>query len=189
MMCNCWLPDGSRLTGGSRDRAALFLDRDGVLVEDVHFLDTVDQITLIEPTLEALDKLQDTFVLIVATNQSGVARGLFDEATLDTINREIARRLAARGVQLDAIYCCPHHPDGAIAAYRQVCDCRKPKPGLLQRAASDWALDLERSYMIGDRQTDLDAGRAAGTRTVHISPTTRLETWAQLVALHSLKGS
>ncbi|GAC1319710.1 MAG: hypothetical protein NVSMB2_15260 [Chloroflexota bacterium] len=166
----------------------MFLDRDGVLIEDVHFLQHIQQIKIVEEAVAALARLQTAFRLVVVTNQSGVARGLFDETTLAAINRAIAIQFAARGVQLDGIYYCPHHPDGPLAAYRQTCDCRKPQPGLLQRAASHWALDLERSYMIGDRQTDLDAGHAAGTQTIHIPPATRSHTWAQLVALHSQKG-
>lgn len=188
MNSHYWLPDGSRLPSGSAGHPALFLDRDGVLVEDVHFLQHVKDITIVEQAVTALARLQNAFRLVVVTNQSGVARGLFDEARLADVNRAIASQFAARGVQLDGIYYCPHHPDGPVVAYRQTCDCRKPQPGLLQRAASHWALNLERSYMIGDRQTDLDAGRAAGTRTVHIHPTTRSHTWARLVALHSHKG-
>ena len=178
MSPTCWLPEGSRLPDRSsrRPRAALFLDRDGVLVEDVHFLRRVDQVQIVSETVNALRTLQQSYLLIVASNQSGVGRGYFDLETLEEINRTIAARLADAGVALDGVYCCPHHPAWG-------CTCRKPAPGMLLRAAADWELDLTTSHMLGDRPTDLEAGRAAGANAFLLPLDSRADAWARLTTL------
>jgi D-glycero-D-manno-heptose 1,7-bisphosphate phosphatase len=161
-------------------RCALFLDRDGVLVEDVHFLKSVDQIELVKESIEPLRELQQRYLLLVVTNQSGVARGYFDEPSVHTINREVTARLADHGVGIDGVYYCPHHPEGSVAAYRRSCACRKPAPGMLLQAAADWQLDLPSSCMVGDRPSDLEAGRAAGARAFLLPPETRADAWVRL---------
>jgi D-glycero-D-manno-heptose 1,7-bisphosphate phosphatase len=178
MSPTCWLPEGSRLPDRSsaRPRAALFLDRDGVLVEDVHFLRRVDQVQIIGETVNALRTLQQGYLLIVASNQSGVGRGYFDIATLDDINREIVEQLAHAGVAIDGVYCCAHQPEAG-------CTCRKPAPGMLLRAAADWDLDLQTSHMVGDRATDLEAGRAAGAHAFLLPTDSRADAWARLTSL------
>jgi D-glycero-D-manno-heptose 1,7-bisphosphate phosphatase len=147
-----------------------------VLVEDVHFLRSLDHVQIIGETVHALRSLQESYLLIVASNQSGVGRGYFDMQTLDEINRAIAARLADSGVTLDGVYCCPHLPEVG-------CACRKPAPGMLRRAAADWGLDLTTSWMVGDRTTDLDAGRAAGANAFLLPLDSRADAWARLTTL------
>jgi D-glycero-D-manno-heptose 1,7-bisphosphate phosphatase len=147
---------------------AAFLDRDGVIIEDVDWLIQPGQIRVLPGVPQALRRLaQAGFRLIVATNQPVVARGLATEAQLETLHAAVAAQLTAAGAPpLDRFYFCPHHPNATLPAYRVICDCRKPRPGLLLRAARDFRLDLRASFMIGDRPTDIAAGAAAGCRTI-----------------------
>ena len=147
---------------------AAFLDRDGVLIEDVDWLTRPSQIRVLPGVPQALRRLaQAGFRLIVVTNQPIVARGLATEAQVEMLHADIAAQLAAGGAPpLDRFYFCPHHPNATLPAYRLICDCRKPRPGLLRRAAEDFALDLRASFLVGDRITDIAAGAAAGCRTV-----------------------
>src|SRR5262245_20108485 len=116
-------------------RRAVFLDRDGTLIEERGYPATEQDIVLLPGVAQALDKLREAgFLRVVLTNQSGVARGLFDEETLDRLHADLQRKLAAQGGGVDAIYYCPHHPDGKAVAYRHVCACRKPGRGLLDLA-------------------------------------------------------
>lgn len=156
-------------------RAAVFLDRDGVLIEDTGFLADASQIRILEGVGPALWRLREAgFLLIVVTNQSAVARGLVSEPALEAIHAEMRRQIElAGGPPLDAIYYCPHHPEATLPEYRAACDCRKPGPGLLTQAASALDIDLERSFLLGDRMTDVAAGARAGCRTVLVqSPRT-----------------
>jgi D,D-heptose 1,7-bisphosphate phosphatase len=157
------LPFNSRFVAGPKlpTRAAVFLDRDGVIVRDVHFLRTPSQIDFLGH-LETLADLGERYYLVIATNQSGIARKLFTEDDLIAIHSDLVIQLVSRGVVIDAIYYCPHLPTAELPAYRMDCDCRKPKPGLLLRAAREYSLDLGRSYMLGDSRRDLEAGQAAG---------------------------
>ncbi len=146
---------------------AVFLDRDGTIIEEVGYLDRIDRLHLFPETVDALRALQRAGLrVIIATNQSGIAQGLFTEQFVRDLHNHLTERLAHGGVRLDGIYYCPHHPEAKLAAYRAMCDCRKPGPGLLQQAARDLDLDLGRSYMIGDRWRDLRAGQAMGTAGV-----------------------
>jgi D-glycero-D-manno-heptose 1,7-bisphosphate phosphatase len=146
---------------------AVFLDRDGTIIEEVGYLDRIDRLHLFPETVDALRTLQRAGLrVIIATNQSGIAQGLFTEQFVRDLHDHLIERLARGGVRLDGIYYCPHHPEAKLAAYRATCDCRKPAPGLLQQAARDLDLDLGRSYMIGDRWRDLRAGQAIGTAGV-----------------------
>lgn len=148
---------------------AIFLDKDGTLVEDVPY--NVDP-TLLKLTWHAglaLQLLQQLgYRLFVVTNQSGVAKGLFTEAALDLVHHRLAELLAQYGVTLDGFYYCPHSEDGTVARYATACTCRKPMPGMLFRAACDHNIDLSQSWMIGDILNDVEAGRRAGCRTVLI---------------------
>ena len=142
-------------------RPAVFLDRDGVLVREVGFITRPDQAELLTGAAEGLATLKAAgFTLVVATNQSGIARRLLDGAMLARIHAEIARKLKEThpDAAWDAVYHCPHLEEG--------CDCRKPKAGMLLEAAADLLLDLKASWMIGDAERDLAAGRSAGCRTV-----------------------
>ena len=153
---------------------AVFLDRDGTLNRYVDFLRSKDEFTLIEGASEAVKKInQSGYLAIVVTNQPVVARG---EVTLDElheIHNKMETLLGAEGAYLDDIYFCPHHPDsgyeGEIAELKIVCECRKPKPGMLYQAAKDYNIDLRQSWMIGDSNRDIEAGAAAGCRCILIA--------------------
>jgi D-glycero-D-manno-heptose 1,7-bisphosphate phosphatase len=174
---NRWLPEGSRLPDrGLVPRRALFLDRDGVLMEDRHHLGDVNEVEIIDETAHALRTLQERYLLIVASNQSGVGRGYFSTATVDTINHAVVARLAELDVALDGVYYCPHMP---LAG----CPCRKPAPGILLSAAADWGLDLHASCMVGDRATDVEAGLAAGAQAFLLPAHARAAAWRRLIAL------
>lgn len=146
---------------------AILLDRDGTLIEEAHYLTRPDQVRLLPGAAQALRRAgRRGFRIALVTNQSAVARGMLTESQLDEVHRELQRQLAAEGARLDGIFTCPHLADGRVEAYRRECDCRKPKPGLLLEAAKALDLDLSRSVMIGDRELDLRAGRAAGCRCI-----------------------
>jgi D-glycero-D-manno-heptose 1,7-bisphosphate phosphatase len=147
---------------------AVFLDRDGVLVEDVHLLQAADQLRLLPGVSAALLALDRAGLrLVVVTNQTVVARGLIGEGAVEAIHGELNRLLLAAGAPpIASFYYCPHHPRATLPAYRMECDCRKPRPGMLVRAARDHGLDLGASFMVGDRPTDIMAGALAGCRTV-----------------------
>lgn len=148
-------------------RPAIFLDRDGTLNEDVGHLDRLERLALFPWSLDAVRLLRRAgYAVVVVTNQGGVARGFVAEAFVDEVRRVISRRLAAIGERLDGHYHCPHEPDAPVAAYRRECDCRKPRPGLVHRAARELGLDLPRSVVVGDKWSDVALARAAGTRAV-----------------------
>lgn len=136
---------------------AVFLDRDGVLIRQVEgYLTRAEEMELLPGAAEAVARLRAAgFKAIVVTNQAGVAKGHLSEAELEGLHQELRRRLRALGTDLDAIYHCPHAPE-------ETCSCRKPAPGLLFKAARELALDLARSYMVGDATTDVEAAHRAG---------------------------
>lgn len=154
----------------STGRPAVFLDRDGVLVEEAGFLRRPEHVRILPGVFQALRSLASRFSLVVITNQSGIARGLFSEDDLLAIHQELAMRLAKEGVAIDAYYFCPHvpsgSPNGSVSVYRVDCECRKPKPGMLLQASSDFGISLGSSYMVGDRPSDIQAGLAAGAKSV-----------------------
>jgi D-glycero-D-manno-heptose 1,7-bisphosphate phosphatase len=146
---------------------AVFLDKDGTLIEDVPYNVRPERIRLMPGSMEGLRRLhQADYRLIVISNQSGVARGFFPEDALEPVRRRLAELLGEVGVPLAGFYYCPHHPAGSVADYAMECDCRKPRPGLLRRAAAEHGLDLAQSWFIGDILDDVEAGRAAGCRAV-----------------------
>jgi D-glycero-D-manno-heptose 1,7-bisphosphate phosphatase len=148
-------------------RPAIFLDRDGVIIDDVHHLSAPSQVQIIPGSAEAIAALNRAgWPVVVVTNQSGVARGLFTLDVLHAVHRRISEQLLGKGARVEAYFFCPHHPAAEVAEYRLECSCRKPRPGMLVRAARELGLDLAGSWMIGDRDTDLQAGAAAGTRTI-----------------------
>ncbi|MER8012042.1 HAD family hydrolase [Streptomyces sp. NPDC094149] len=152
-------------------RPAVFLDRDGTLTEPRHYPSHPEDLVLQEGIGPPLQALQHAgFALIVVTNQSGLARGLVDEAAIAPMHRRLQELLARYQVQLDGIYLCPHHPDGAVPRFSIACSCRKPAPGMLHQAASDLDCDLPSSWMVGDSICDVDAGNRAGTRTALVGP-------------------
>jgi D-glycero-D-manno-heptose 1,7-bisphosphate phosphatase len=146
---------------------AIFLDRDGTLIHNVHYCRNPEQVHLLPGVSRALGWLSRAgYRLIVITNQSGVARGYVSERELALVHARLRRDLAAEGVRLDAIYYCPHHPQGAREEYTVACLCRKPAPGLLLRAAVEQGVALACSWFVGDILADVEAGNRAGCRTV-----------------------
>ncbi len=148
-------------------RPAVFIDRDGTLTEEVGYVNHPSRLRLLPRSAEAIRRLNAAGIAaVVVTNQAGVARGYFSEEVLGAVNTALVDQLKEEGAHLDAIYVCPHHPTEGVAPYRMVCGCRKPKPGLLVRAAADHGLDLGRSTLVGDKPSDLVAARAVGARSV-----------------------
>jgi D-glycero-D-manno-heptose 1,7-bisphosphate phosphatase len=148
---------------------AVFVDRDDTLIEDPGFLTDPADVRLLPGVDLALRSLvQSDYKIVVVTNQSAVARGLLTEERLQEIHLELRRQLEARKLHLDGIYFCPFHPDGTVAEYAKESELRKPSPGMLLQAAQDLEIDLEASWMVGDRARDVIAGRRAGCKTVRI---------------------
>lgn len=145
-----------------KSRPAVFLDRDGVLTEERGYVGSIDELHIFTYASDCVAKIKEKgYYCIVVTNQSGIARGLFTENDLQNMNQYL---LEMTGV--DAIYYCPHHPEGVVEQYKKFCECRKPGTGLLNQACRDFPIDLNRSYMIGDRASDILMGQKAGVKTV-----------------------
>lgn len=150
-------------------KRAVFLDKDGTLIDDVPYNVDPARLRLARHAGPALRLMQQMgYRLIVVSNQSGVARGLFSEAALPPLFSALQDMLALEGVALDGWYWCPHHPQGMAAGYAIECGCRKPLPGMLRQAARDHGIGLAQSWMVGDILNDVEAGRRAGCRTVLI---------------------
>ena len=151
--------------GGSR--RAVFLDRDGTLIEEAGYLDRLERMVFFPYTIDAVRLLNRAGLLVVViTNQAGIARGVVRESFVAEAHAHISARLGEGGAHVDAFYHCPHHKDGIVEALRRDCDCRKPMPGMLTRAADDLDIDLTRSFVVGDSWHDLQAGQAVGARGV-----------------------
>jgi len=145
---------------------AVFLDRDGVICEDVEYMEYPYQIKLIQGVTKAIRSLnKNGFKIVIVSNQSGVARGYFTEEDVKRVNLKMISKLGD-GCRIDAIYFCPHHPEIGVERYKKDCDCRKPKPGMLKSAAKDLDIDLKRSFMVGDKMDDVYAGHRAGCETI-----------------------
>ncbi|WP_312635393.1 HAD family hydrolase [Oscillibacter sp.] len=150
-------------------RKAVFLDRDGTLIVERNYLGDPARVTLLEGVPQALKRLADAgFLLVMVTNQSGVARGYFTMDDVARVNGRVAELLEREGVRLDAVYICPHHEQGSVPEYAVSCTCRKPSPGMALAAAKEWNLDLSASYMIGDKHTDVSFGRNFGARESYL---------------------
>lgn len=148
-------------------RPAIFIDRDGTLSHEVGYVNHVSRFRPFSYAVDAIRLVnQSPFAAVLVTNQAGVARGYFPESLIGEVHDRLQDALAAGGARLDGIYYCPHHPTVGEPPYRQDCECRKPRPGLLRRAAADLDLDLERSYVVGDRQGDLQLAWTVGARGV-----------------------
>ncbi len=148
-------------------RRAVFLDRDGTICGEVGYLDSIDLLKILPGVPAAIRRLNDSGLkVIVITNQSGVARGYFTESLLDRIHEKLVQDLAEQSARLDAVYYCPHHPEGTLARYRCDCDCRKPGIGLLERAAMEHNLDLASCFVVGDKYLDAETGFRAGARSI-----------------------
>ncbi len=144
-------------------KKAVFFDRDGVINVDSAYVGRIEQFNLLPGVVEALKQLRDKgYFLVLVTNQSGVARGMFTEADVMRVNVFMQENLRLYDAFFDAIYYCPHHPQAQVEKYRVECNCRKPKPGMIERAAMEHDIDLSLSVLIGDHASDLKAGQAAG---------------------------
>jgi D,D-heptose 1,7-bisphosphate phosphatase len=149
---------------------AVFLDRDDTIIDDPGYLNDPSQVKLINGAGQGLAVLRKMgYKLIIVSNQSAVARGIVTEEVLGKIHQQMKLLLSREGASVDAIYYCPYHPDGVIEEYRKVSDMRKPEPGMLLKAAKDMDIDLERSWMIGDKYDDVKAGQKAGCKTILIN--------------------
>ncbi len=145
---------------------AIFLDRDGTINIDHGYVHEIDDFQFIDGVIDACRELKKMgYVLVLVTNQSGIARGKFSEDQYMQLTEWMDWSLADRDVDLDGIYFCPHLPDAAIEEYRQVCDCRKPQPGMLLQAQQELNIDMAASYMVGDKPEDMQAAIAAGVGT------------------------
>src|SRR5688572_11555150 len=141
---------------------AVFIDRDGTLSEEVGYINHPERFRLFPYAGEAIRHLNENgWLAIVTTNQGGVARGYFSEQMIETVHKGMTEQLARDGAHLDAIYYCAHHPSVGEPPYRFDCDCRKPKTGLIDRASADFEIDLDRSWMVGDRYGDVELARNA----------------------------
>ncbi len=167
---------------------AVFLDRDGTIIPETGARIADPEIDPLPQAVEAIKKLRaNGFIILVVTNQAAIARGFFTEADLATAHKALLKKFADAGAPIDGVYYCPHLPDGDVPEYAVECDCRKPKPGLLLRAADDHNVDLARSYAVGDGERDIQAAQAAGCRAavlVEPSPQDAAETAAEVVVPH-----
>ncbi|HKC64104.1 MAG TPA: HAD family hydrolase [Pyrinomonadaceae bacterium] len=150
-------------------RRACFIDRDGTISEEVGYVNHPTRYRVFSYSAEAVRILNEAgWLAILITNQAGVARGYFTEDLIAAVHDVLKLELEAKGAHLDAIYYCAHHPSVGELPYRFDCDCRKPKPGLILRAASEFDIDLQQSWMIGDRYSDIELARNAGTRSAFV---------------------
>lgn len=148
-------------------RIAVFMDRDGTITEEMGYLKEPEKLKLIPRSGEAIRLLNEKGILtIVVSNQSGVARGYFTEKTVRETHQKLKKLLAEKGAYLDGIYYCPHHPEFGPPKYRKDCNCRKPKPGMLEKAAKKFNLDLKKCYVIGDKVDDIKLPQNVGAKGI-----------------------
>jgi D-glycero-D-manno-heptose 1,7-bisphosphate phosphatase len=169
-------------------RPAAFLDRDGVLNVDHGYTYKPEDLELIPTAATAVRLLNEAgYYVIVVSNQSGVARGYFDETAVRQFNEHLKDALLTSGARIDAFYYCPHHPDGEVKALAIRCRCRKPQPGLLEQAARDWPIECARSFLVGDKDIDMAAAQAFNIRGVKFNAKT--ETLEELVRRELERGT
>jgi len=148
-------------------KQAIFMDRDGTLIEEITYLNHFDQVKIYPEALRAVSQInQSGSLAVIATNQSAVARGLLSENDLEKIHNLINLEFQKYGAHIDAFYYCPHHPKAGNGSYTKTCDCRKPKPGMLLRAAHELDIQLNKSYMLGDKLDDVETGKRAGCQSI-----------------------
>jgi len=154
---------------------AVFLDRDGVIIEDAGYVGEIERVRFLSGVGSAIKMLnENNFKVIIITNQAGVARGYFDEAAVCRVNSYVQEKLAEEEASINAVYYCPHHVEGVIEEYRKECSCRKPNTGMIEMAVHDFGIDLERSFVIGDKDSDIEAGRRAGCHTILLTETDQI---------------
>ncbi|HWO22297.1 MAG TPA: D-glycero-beta-D-manno-heptose 1,7-bisphosphate 7-phosphatase [Kofleriaceae bacterium] len=164
-------------------RRCVFLDRDGVINEEVEYLHEPERVALVAGAAEAIAALgRAGLAVVVVTNQAGIARGMYTERELAAVTARIGELLAGAGARLDGVYFCPHHPEAGRGPYRIACRCRKPGPAMLEQAAAELGLDLAGSAIVGDKASDLEAGRAAGCAAVLVRTGYGAQEEARLIA-------
>jgi len=147
----------------------IFLDRDGIINEDKDYAYKIEDLEFIDYAIDGMRRMQNLgYGLIIITNQAGIAKGKFTEEDYFAFRNEMHKRLKENGVIINAEYFCPHHQEGKIEKYKIDCNCRKPKPGMLEQAAKDFNLDLKKCFMIGDTSSDILAGKNAGCKTIQV---------------------
>jgi D-glycero-D-manno-heptose 1,7-bisphosphate phosphatase len=150
-------------------KRAVFIDRDGTISEEVGYINHPSRFRLFDYAPSAIKHLnENNWLAILVTNQAGVARGYFSEDMIKTVHSAMSTELGNNGAKLDAIYYCAHHPSVGEPPYRFDCDCRKPKPGLISRAADDFEIDVNKSWMVGDRYSDIELARNAGLKSAFV---------------------
>jgi len=163
---------------GSTPKRAVFLDRDGTLLEEDGYLNRPEDIRYYNQAFDAVKRINASGSLaVVITNQSAIARGLLSEEDLSNLHHILAAGFDRQGARIDAIYYCPHHPEAGDEPYRGTCQCRKPNPGMLLSAAQDLDLDLTSSHIIGDKLLDVEAGHRAGCTSVLVRTGHGEESW------------
>jgi D-glycero-D-manno-heptose 1,7-bisphosphate phosphatase len=152
-------------------KPAIFLDRDGVLNEDSGYVGDPNRLQLLPGVPQALKDLAERgYLLVVVTNQSGVARGFFDETAVKRCNQKLEQTIEELGgPRFDLVLYCPHHPEGIVTPYNRSCSCRKPFPGMILEAADQLSIDLSHSFMIGDKADDIECAERAGVKGIQIS--------------------
>ena len=148
-------------------KRCVFIDRDGTINREVNYLHKIEDLEILPGVAEGIEKLNKSgFTVIILTNQSGIARGYYGIDDMNNINNEIIRRLEKNEAKIDAIYFCPHHPNGKVSEFTKKCNCRKPEPGLYLEAANDFDIDFKNSYAIGDKIRDLEPAKKLGGRGI-----------------------
>ncbi len=161
------LAEARRTVAAWRRKPCAFLDRDGVVNEDAGYVHAPAAFRFLPGMPSAIRALNDAgWLVVIVTNQAGIGRGLYSEEEFAAFTDWIDERLAEAGAHVDATYHCPHHPTEALGDYRVACECRKPAPGMLVRAIAEWEPDLGRSFMLGDKPSDMQAAAAAGVRGI-----------------------
>ena len=146
---------------------AVFLDRDGTVNEEVGYLKDLEKLRLIPGAGSAIKRLHEAgFLVVLVTNQAGVARGYFPETLVHEAHKRLDEMLGREGARIDAVYYCPHHPTAGNSAYTTACDCRKPGTGLIDQATRDFQIEVKHSYVVGDKWSDVELGQRAGAHTV-----------------------
>lgn len=146
---------------------AVLLDKDGTVSQDVGYLNDPNNLRLLPGSAEAIKKLNAAgYRVFIVSNQAGIARCLLNESILHAIDKRLVRDLLNQGAIIDEVYYCPHHPDQGYYPYRTDCSCRKPDPGMLKKAIEKYQIDVSRSFLIGDKKSDIEAGQKLGLKTV-----------------------
>ena len=148
-----------------RFERAVFLDRDGTIIEEVGYLDRPERVEFFPWTIDAIRVLNRAgLAVVLVSNQSGIARGFFTDAVVEKVHERMAEMLAAGGARIDAYYYCPHHPEGSVPGLAKVCECRKPARGLVDRAVTEFGVDPAQSFVVGDRWLDIGLARTVGAK-------------------------